>query len=108
MKRANYQAFIWNNATVAMMNLPTPVGNGWSRDDDDIICPTRMINPPAPEGFVELTVCRCKPTCSTNRCSCRKNGLLCSGACYCESSACENTEEAYSDSEDSESDYSSD
>ena len=108
MKRANYPAFIWNNATVAMMNLPTPIGNGWSRDDDVIICPTRMIKPPAPEGFVELTVCRCKTTCSTNKCSCRKNGLLCSGACYCESSACENTEEAYSDSEDSESDYSSD
>ena len=66
MKRANYQAFIWNNATVPMMNLLTPIGNGWSQDDDDIICPTRMINPPAPEDFVELTVCRCKTTCSTD------------------------------------------
>ena len=38
-----------------MLNLPSPTGNGWSRDDEDNICPTKMLNPSAPEGFMELT-----------------------------------------------------
>ena len=84
IKRANFQAYIWNNATVPMLNLPPPIGNGWSQDEEGNICPTKMLNPPAPEGFVEITICKCKTTCGTNRCSCESNGLQCSGACYCE------------------------
>ena len=83
-----------------MLNIPSPTGNGWRRDKEDNICPTKMLNPPAPEGFVELTICQCKTTCGMNRCSCKRNGLLCSGACYCET--CENNVEEYSDSEESE------
>ena len=30
IKRANFQAYIWNNATVPLLNLPSPIGNGWS------------------------------------------------------------------------------
>ena len=56
IKRANFQAYIWSNATVPMLNLPSPIGNGLSRDEEDNICPTKMLNPPALEGFVELTV----------------------------------------------------
>ena len=83
-----------------MLNLPSPLGNGWSRDEEDNICPTKMLNRPAPEGFMELTICWCKTTCGTNRCSYKRHGLLCSGACYCET--CENNVEEYSDGEESE------
>ena len=96
IKRANSQAYIWNNATVPMLNLPSPIGNGWSQDEENNICLTKMLNPPAPEGFTELTICWCKTTCGTNRCSCKRNGLL----CYCE--MCENNVEEYLDSEESE------
>ena len=71
-----------------MLNLPLPIGNGYSRDEDGNVCPTIMLNSPAPKGFVELTICWCKTTYGTIRCSFKRNGLLCSGACYCET--CEN------------------
>ena len=103
IKEANFHAHIWNNATVPMLNLPSPIENGWSRDEEDSMCPTKMLNPPAHEGFVELTICRCETTCGMNRCSCERNGFLYSGACYCET--CENNVEEYSDSEESEMDY---
>jgi hypothetical protein len=31
--RANYQALIWNNAHKAFPDIPSPVGNGWKRDE---------------------------------------------------------------------------
>ena len=49
---------------------------------------------------MELTICQCKTTCKTNRCSCKRDGLLCSGACYCETF--QNNVEEYSDIEESE------
>ena len=29
LHRANYQMFIWRLACVPVLNLPTPLGNGW-------------------------------------------------------------------------------
>ena len=36
-----------------------------SRDEENNICPTKMLNSPAPGRFVGLTICRCKTTCGT-------------------------------------------
>ena len=91
LKRVNYQSHIWMNATMPILNLPTPDGNGWSKDENGYLVPTKNVNPAAPEGFVELTTCKCKKGCKTNRCACCKNDLLCSDACYCGDN-CENTD----------------
>ena len=91
LKRVNYQSHIWMNATMPILNLPTPDGNGWSKDENGYLVPTKKVNAAASEGFVELTTCKCKKGCKTNRCACCKNDLLCSDACYCGDN-CKNTD----------------
>ena len=63
IKRANYQSYIWQNATKLLFGLPSPEGNGWSRSEDGDLVPTKNVNPPAPEGFIELTTCKCQTGC---------------------------------------------
>ena len=55
IKRVNYQSYIWQNATKRLLELPSPEGNGWSRSEDLVL--TKNVNPPALEGFIELTTC---------------------------------------------------
>ena len=83
------QAATWCNCLNAEVDLPSPVGNGWTLNDDvlEIIWMTR---PPAPESLVECVECKCKSGCSTMRCSCRKNELKCTDLCRC--SGCQNAD----------------
>ena len=83
IKRANYQSYIWQNATKPLLELPSPEGNGWSRSEDGDLVPTKNVNPPAPEGFIELTTCKCQTGCKNKRCACEKNDILCCYACFC-------------------------
>ena len=46
-------------------------------------------NLPAPFKLIELNICNCKRGCSTLRCKCFKNSLVCTDMCKC--SACNNT-----------------
>ena len=85
IKRANYQGYIWQYATKSMLELPSTDGNGWSKNEDDELVPTKNklvptknklvptknIMPAAPERFDELTTCKCKSGCKNNRCACR-------------------------------------
>ena len=43
-----------------------------------------MTKDPAPQGLVELTVCRCKKSsCRRRDCSCRNRDLICTEVCAC-------------------------
>ena len=75
-----------------MLELPSADGNGWSKNEDDELLPTKNIIPAAPEGFDELTTCKCKSGCKNNRCSCRRKELLCCDGCYFEEN-CENQDQ---------------
>ena len=33
LKRVNYQSYVWVNAMTGILNLPTPYGNEWSKDE---------------------------------------------------------------------------
>ena len=37
IKRANYQTFVWKNASVPNLNLHSPDGNGWKFVDNEIV-----------------------------------------------------------------------
>ena len=39
--------------------------------------------PPAPEAVFEMSLCKCKTDCSTMRCKCKKNSLVCTEMCLC-------------------------
>ena len=90
--RAHYQLMIWNNDCVPNPVLPSPRGYGWTMENDEWI-PVMTTLSPAPEAIIQLVKCRCaKVRCSTNRCHCRKAGLLCTDLCSCsdDDNECEN------------------
>ena len=63
---------------------------GWKLDNDRLV-PRTMDLPPAPPSILKIIRCQCQGDCSTNRCSCRKNGLTCTDACgTCRGSSCSN------------------
>ena len=91
-RRANYQTHIWINATNAILNLPTPAGNGWSITEN-VIVPCFMTKESVPKSVLELVACKCRSGCANNRCSCHKNGMECTDACTCHNfKECENDE----------------
>jgi hypothetical protein len=64
--------------------------------------PTFMENPAAPDVVLEFIECKCKSNCSTRRCKCRHEGLVCTDACQCESDQCTNRISHDESSDDSE------
>ena len=54
---------------------------GWQLKDDQMLWPVFMDKPIAPEDLLKIIRCGCKGDCNTNRCVCRKNGLVCSDVC---------------------------
>ena len=82
LRRANYQCYIWKSACSAILNLPSPVGNGWIMEND-ILKQELMIHDAVPTSVVELVRCQCKKACKTNSCSCKKENLICTEACLC-------------------------
>ncbi len=82
LKRANFQSFIWNHATVPYLKV-SPIDNGWILDDDGHLVPSMMLLPPAPEAILAFTQCGCQADCSTRRCRCRKDDVVCSDVCKC-------------------------
>lgn len=102
LRRANYQAFIWKNATQGLLNLPSPCGNGWKLDDiTSILTHEYMLQQPIPESMVELVRCKCKKACSSKSCSCRKSNLSCTDVCLgSEEDKCLNIKTYFSDSDE--------
>ncbi|KAL9987110.1 hypothetical protein ACROYT_G001360 [Oculina patagonica] len=84
LKGANYQAFVWRNSLVAMLNLelPSPENHRWPLEDE-ALKPVLMNEDPAPRSILELITCNCKKSESRSRCSCNMNGLSCTEACFC-------------------------
>ncbi len=81
--RANYQAAVWRRCLEPSPDIPSPDGHGWKVSEGEIW----MDNDPAPKMVLQCVSCTCTK-CKDNRCSCRRNGLKCTGACGC--SNCDN------------------
>ena len=86
------------------MSLPDVTNYGWRLTDNKLV-PVPTDKPPAPEAIVELSLCKCKTNCVSNRCVCKKNGLRCTELCFCND--CEN-DEAYTFNFSSDEDDDSD
>ena len=66
---------------------------GWKVKVDKLF-PVFTTAAPAPQELLTVIHCNCKQHCDTMRCSCRKNGLLCSIACgECHGVNCTNAED---------------
>ncbi|MEO0688203.1 MAG: hypothetical protein AAFY76_24880 [Cyanobacteria bacterium J06649_11] len=86
--RSHYIALVFKSCFKSIQNLPDPNGFGWELEDDHLVAITTD-ELPAPIGLIELSMCSCKQDCSTARCHCRKNKLICTDMCKC-SDKCEN------------------
>ena len=85
---ANYQARIWRNALEGMAEIATPHGHGRLLNNGALTTDW-MDELPTPFSILELMSCCCTKKCEVSRCSCRRNQLPCTDACYC-SDDCEN------------------
>ena len=100
--RANFQAASWYQCLSPEVDLPSPVGNGWTLDNNEQEI-TWMTRPPAPQSLIECVECKCKTGCSTMRCSCKKTDLKCTDLCSC--CDCQNTVAGNDDSDDDDGYY---
>ena len=108
IQRANYQAGIWRRCLDPDPQVPSPHHHGWEVIDNDINIQWIDVSL-APQSVLNCISCKCRSKCDSNRCSCRKNQLPCTGVCGCHEGLCENGKdnpEAAQD--DNESDDDSD
>lgn len=80
---------IWKRSLQALQQLPSPVGNGWIVEDGSLK-PELMTKDAAPQGLLELTVCKCIKSRCKSKCVCKENELACTEACGCMGDDCEN------------------
>ena len=82
--RAHYTALQWKSSHLASPYLPDPTEFGWYWESNaKTYEPTMTTLPPAPESVIDLSMCHCKTKCTTLRCKCKKNALVCSEMCLC-------------------------
>ena len=84
--------YIWCNAIRPLLQLPSPVGNGWKQDDTGSLCFDYMDRPAAADAVLEFTKCHCNN-------NCKREDLVCTDACGCDETLCENKEMYTNDSD---------
>ncbi|XP_071951750.1 scavenger receptor cysteine-rich type 1 protein M130-like [Antedon mediterranea] len=80
--RAYYMSIVWNSLCKPTPSIPPATDYSWQLENGHLK-PVFCNNPLAPEALLEIRRCTCNGSCSTNRCSCKKNNLLCTDACEC-------------------------
>ena len=66
---------IWMNAHKTLLDLPSPIDNGWILKNGKLE-QHLMSQVPAPRKVAEFLLCRCKKNCKTNNCSYSKSNLV--------------------------------
>lgn len=65
------------------MNAPSPDGNGWYLDGNEMQIKWNAM-PSIPESLVKHVSCSCaKTACKTKQCSCKASNVTCTDACSC-------------------------
>lgn len=104
LRRACYQATVWERALEAKQNAPSPVGHGWSMVEDNLQF-SWMTSPPSPVDVLQTTYCKCqKSQCQGGRCSCVKSKLRCTDLCGCTNCTNKTLLADGSDTDDNDSD----
>lgn len=93
IERSHIQASIWGQSDIDIQQKLDPCKHGFYKVDEHYI-PIRSKLPPAPESLIEMTSCKCKKACKTNKCSCKAVGMPCTDLCQC-GELCENDDDSY-------------
>ena len=64
IKRAQYQALIWNQAHITKLDLPNPEDYGWRLKEKTLV-PVLMGKVPVPKEYIEFVSCQCQKACKT-------------------------------------------
>ena len=88
-----YQAKSWMDEADELK----PEEWGWEYIEGKLV-PRTMDLTPAPACILKIVRCQCRGNCSSNRCTCRKNDLLCTNACSeCMGVNCDNIDLRYNE-----------
>ena len=82
IKRANYQAGIWQRSLEAMPDIPDANENGWIKSEHGSLHPHWISGKVAPDAVLELLSCKCKYRCEEHNCLCVRNELKCTDICH--------------------------
>ena len=79
---ANYQACVWKRALEISIDIPSIIGHGWDRKDDQLstVC---MGNQPVQESMLERITCTCRKSYCTNFCQYNVLSMECTDVCKC-------------------------
>ena len=91
----NYQCYIYKSATRRYLNLPSPSEAGWIKDNDEHMVPVKIKQQHAPETLLNFTRYSCKSECLSPRCKCKKEDLVCTDVCLCDTEICEKNRSEY-------------
>lgn len=83
-----------------------PLDFGWETcTESGEFMPTQGISDICPKSIQDILSCKCKKGCNSNKCSCKKHGLMCSPMCDCDE--CENvkSDQEEIDCDDDEIEY---
>jgi 5'-3' exonuclease len=96
--RVYLQCQYWKGKTVADLD---PTEWGWTLKTGKLL-PIQMSKQPAPDFLLKIIHCNCKTDCDNKKCSCRKNGISCSGGCgECRGINCSNSRNTPESDDDS-------
>jgi hypothetical protein len=98
--RTHIQVVQWHTLSTDALK---PQEWGWKVTDDGKYEPIPSSQEPGPEDLLKVIRCSCKllSQCTSNNCTCRKNGLVCMSACgKCHGVDCSNTAPVVSYSSD--------
>ena len=106
---ANYQAAIWRRAVTQSINAPTPANHGWKIDNSGKLQIDWMDGKCAPDALLKEINCKCKTSCRTMKCSCRKGNNVCNDMCKCKGcvNVYDTSSESFGDEEQEDDDLSS-
>jgi hypothetical protein len=90
IKRSQYRASVWKQASCQYPILPNPDEMGWVKVDGKELVPHLMTLDPIPKACKEIISCSCKSGCTTLRCGCKRPKLFCTSICGCAVNSNEN------------------
>ena len=83
IRRAHYQAIIWQRAQVPKPNLPPVTDFGWALSENDCYVSVMCDLPSGPEEVLSIVRCSCGPSKRAPPCKCVRNGPSCTEMCSC-------------------------
>ena len=92
---------MWKKSNIAVPKYLSVEDYGWKYNPDSKKFDAVMTDTlPAPAAIIELSICKCKSGCKSQRFTCGRNNLVCTEICIC--SDCVNIDGniLYSKSED--------